>query len=116
MCTGIFPVVLKNGRLAAPHKGGDDTDVNSIKVTWKQPPAEHHNGALDGYRIFFRKNDSDLTNEDASVIKVGKDARMLKLGDLDIWTNYKIWVLAFSKVGEGPSSPPIIVRTQEDGR
>jgi netrin-G3 ligand len=57
-----------------------------------------------------------LTDEDASVLKVGKDARMLMLGDLSIWTDYKIWVLAFTSVGDGPSSSPIIVKTQEDGR
>jgi netrin-G3 ligand len=57
-----------------------------------------------------------LTDEDASVVKVGKDARKLMLGELSIWTDYKIWVLAFTSVGEGPSSSPIIVKTQEDGR
>ncbi|VDI79183.1 receptor-type tyrosine-protein phosphatase delta [Mytilus galloprovincialis] len=93
---------------------GQPVSKNSIKVTWKPPPVEKHNGEIEGYRIYFRKNDSDLTDEDATTVKVGKDARMLMLGELNIWTDYMIWVLSFTSVGDGPPSPTIIVRTQED--
>ncbi|CAC5370851.1 PTPRD [Mytilus coruscus] len=93
---------------------GQPVSKNSIKVTWKPPPVEKHNGEIEGYRIYFRKNDSDLTDEDATAVKVGKDARMLMLGELNIWTDYKIWVLSFTTVGDGPPSPHVIVRTQED--
>ena len=32
------------------------------------------------------------------------------------WTNYRIWMLAGTSVGDGPKSPPIDIKTDEDGR
>lgn len=37
------------------------------------------------------------------------------LDELKRWTTYRIWVLAGTSVGDGPSSFPITVRTHEDG-
>lgn len=37
------------------------------------------------------------------------------MDELKRWTEYKIWVLAGTSVGDGPRSHPIIVRTHEDG-
>lgn len=37
------------------------------------------------------------------------------LDELKRWTEYRIWVLAGTSVGDGPPSYPITVRTHEDG-
>ena len=38
-----------------------------------------------------------------------------KLEELKKWTQYRIWLLAGTVVGDGPPSESITVRTQEDG-
>ena len=38
------------------------------------------------------------------------------LDDLEINTLYSITVAAYTRVGQGPSSQPVVVRTKEDGK
>ena len=38
------------------------------------------------------------------------------LHDLEINTLYSITVAAYTKVGQGPSSQPVVVQTKEDGK
>ena len=35
--------------------------------------------------------------------------------ELKKWTEYRVWMLAGTIVGDGPSSYPVLVRTGEDG-
>jgi receptor-type tyrosine-protein phosphatase F len=42
------------------------------------------------------------------------NATRFVLDELKRWTTYRIWVLAGTSVGDGPSSFPITVRTHED--
>jgi len=37
------------------------------------------------------------------------------LEELKKWTQYRVWLLAGTVVGDGPASQAITVRTQEDG-
>lgn len=77
---------------------------------------DERNGVVTGYKVYYVKNEPDLTEDDAEVVTVNPDARGLTLGQLSIWTEYKIWVSAFTTTGDGPKSQPIIVSTDEDGR
>lgn len=43
------------------------------------------------------------------------NATAIVLDELKRWTEYKIWVLAGTSVGDGPRSYPMTVRTHEDG-
>lgn len=38
------------------------------------------------------------------------------IDELRRYTEYKVWVLAGTSVGDGPKSYPLIVQTQEDGK
>ena len=38
------------------------------------------------------------------------------LDDLEINTLYSITVAAYTRVGQGPSSQPVVVQTKEDGK
>ncbi|XP_062594902.1 receptor-type tyrosine-protein phosphatase F-like isoform X2 [Saccostrea cucullata] len=89
-------------------------DSRSIKVTWKPPPKDQQNGEIRGYKIFYVKYDPSQTDQDATSSSVGAENQEIVLGKLEIFTEYKIWVLAFTSVGDGPSSPPIRVWTNED--
>lgn len=53
------------------------------------------------------------SDSEASVIKLNSTSFLLD--ELKRWTEYRIWVLAGTSVGDGPSSYPITVRTHEDG-
>ena len=38
------------------------------------------------------------------------------IDELKKWTEYRVWMLAGTIIGDGPSSYPVLVRTGEDGR
>ncbi|RUS75353.1 hypothetical protein EGW08_016875 [Elysia chlorotica] len=95
---------------------------NEIRVTW-QPPAEGaRNGRLLGYRLFVRQ--VGVAGSDQAETVVDRDVNTRDgvprpnmetvLGGLETWTTYIIQVLAFTKVGDGPKSMPIEVKTDED--
>lgn len=83
----------------------------TIAVSWLPPPLERSNGRIIYYKVFFvevGRSDSEAT------ITTLNETRIV-LDELKRWTEYKIWVLAGTSVGDGPRSHPIIVRTHEDG-
>lgn len=43
------------------------------------------------------------------------NARDFLMDQLRKWTDYRIWILAGTSVGDGPATDSIIVRTDEDG-
>lgn len=53
------------------------------------------------------------SDSEAAVIKL--NGTSFVLDELKRWTEYRIWVLAGTSVGDGPKSYPIVVRTHEDG-
>jgi receptor-type tyrosine-protein phosphatase F len=80
-------------------------------VSWEPPPAERSNGRIVYYKIFFveqGRSDSEATVTTLNSTKIILD-------ELKKWTEYKIWVLAGTSVGDGPRSYPINIRTHEDG-
>lgn len=105
----IVPSAAPQAVSGMPYK-----DSRSIKVTWKPPPKDQQNGEIQGYKIFYVKNEKSQTDQDAKSVSV--EAEEIVLGELEIFTEYKIWVIAFTTVGDGPCSQPIRVWTNEDGR
>lgn len=57
--------------------------------------------------------ESGLSDSEASVTTL--NATEIILDELKRWTEYKIWILAGTKIGDGTKSYPITVRTLEDG-
>lgn len=87
----------------------------SLRVVWAPPPENKQNGMIIYYKIFYvhkQKSDSEAT---VVTIK-NADTREYVLDDLAKWTDYRIWMLAGTSVGDGPKSKPIDVRTDEDGK
>ena len=91
-------------------------DSSSIRVTWDPPPIEQQNGHIAYYKLYY----VEASRPEQEAVEV-----MLKspqpsgteflLEELKKWTQYRIWLLAGTTVGDGPRSDPITVRTQEDG-
>lgn len=81
----------------------------AIRVSW-QPPAERANGRIAYYKLLCVE--SGRGDSEATVVKLNQTTFVLD--ELRRWTEYRIWVLAGTSVGDGPSSYPVTVRTHED--
>lgn len=90
---------------------GEAVSPTSIRVSWEPPPAERSNGNIIYYRL--QVVEAGRSDSEASIIKLN-DTNFL-LDELKRYTEYRIWVLAGTSVGDGPNSYPITVRTHEDG-
>ncbi|XP_053961046.1 tyrosine-protein phosphatase Lar isoform X1 [Anastrepha ludens] len=86
------------------------TSPTTISVSWLPPPVERANGRIIYYKVFFVE--VGRADSDATITTLNKTH--IVLDELKRWTEYKIWTLAGTSVGDGPRSHPIIVRTHED--
>lgn len=82
----------------------------SIRVSWQPPPAERANGRIAYYKLLCVE--SGRGDSEATVVKLNQTTFLLD--ELRRWTEYRIWVLAGTSVGDGPASYPVTVRTHED--
>ncbi|XP_055372235.1 tyrosine-protein phosphatase Lar isoform X2 [Condylostylus longicornis] len=110
--TPPIPVRTKQYVPGAPPRNitAEATSPTTIAVSWQPPPAERSNGRIIYYRVFFvevGRSDSEATISTLNGTKIILD-------ELKRWTEYKIWVLAGTSVGDGPRSLPVIIRTLED--
>ncbi|KAF4525355.1 hypothetical protein B566_EDAN007837 [Ephemera danica] len=77
----------------------------AIRVSWKPPPERQQNGELEYFKVqLVRSSQSD---SEASVVLVNGNSSSIVLDKLAQWTEYRVWVLAGTQVGDGPSSFPI---------
>ncbi|XP_067620711.1 tyrosine-protein phosphatase Lar isoform X3 [Eurosta solidaginis] len=86
------------------------TSPTTISVSWLPPPVERANGRIIYYKVFFVE--VGRADSEATITTLNKTS--IVLDELKRWTEYKIWTLAGTSVGDGPRSHPIIVRTHED--
>ncbi|XP_063535444.1 tyrosine-protein phosphatase Lar isoform X2 [Cydia strobilella] len=82
----------------------------AIRVSWQPPPAERANGRIAYYKLLCVE--SGRGDSEATVVKLNHTT--FELDELRRWTEYRIWVLAGTSVGDGPASYPVTVRTHED--
>ena len=94
---------------------GQALGSRTVKITWKPPPEEQQNGEVLGYRVLYAQADTGYGPNEAQEINVLADDRSSTISDLDKWTQYKVWVSAYTSVGDGPRSAVIYVETDEDG-
>ncbi|XP_028163729.1 tyrosine-protein phosphatase Lar isoform X1 [Ostrinia furnacalis] len=82
----------------------------AIRVSWQPPPAERANGRIAYYKLLCVE--SGRGDSEANVVKLNQTSFVLD--ELRRWTEYRIWVLAGTSVGDGPASYPVTIRTHED--
>ncbi|XP_049808964.1 tyrosine-protein phosphatase Lar [Schistocerca nitens] len=111
--TPPIPVRTKQYVPGAPPQNvrGEAVGPTSIRVTWDPPPADRSNGRIVYYKL--QAVEAGRSDSEAHVITL-QDNTSFTLDELKRWTEYRIWVLAGTSVGDGPSSYPITVRTHED--
>nr|CAD7459082.1 unnamed protein product [Timema tahoe] len=107
----------------------------TIQVSWQPPPTSHCNGMLQGYKMHYEALLDDqwpgvdegckLSSVLCSMFHVpGVDegdtrkttALTALLTSLRKFTNYSVQVLAFTRVGDGVVTKPVVCTTEEDVR
>ncbi|KAF6202866.1 hypothetical protein GE061_003271 [Apolygus lucorum] len=89
---------------------GEAISPTSVRVSWEPPPAERSNGRIVYYKL--QVVEAGRSDSDATITRLNDTS--FTLDELKRWTEYRIWVLAGTSVGDGPPSYPIVVRTHED--
>jgi hypothetical protein len=90
-------------------------DSRTLRVTWSPPPTSQQNGEILGYKVLVVPADAAHGPADAQEINVTPSEHSATVNNLAKWTKYKVWVKAYTRVGDGPLSPTILVTTDEDG-
>ncbi|XP_029473569.1 receptor-type tyrosine-protein phosphatase F isoform X2 [Rhinatrema bivittatum] len=85
----------------------------TIRVSWVPPPASSRNGVIIGYSVAYQAVDGEDSTK-LVVNEIGPERTSWEMGDLEKWTEYKVWVRAHTSVGPGPESSPVYIRTDED--
>ncbi|RMX41265.1 hypothetical protein pdam_00012375, partial [Pocillopora damicornis] len=85
-----------------------NTSSTSLSVTWLPVPNGFVHGILRGYRVLFK------TDQESSYRNVTTGNQSFELTGLEKFTNYTVKVLAFTSIGDGNKSDPVIVPTDED--
>lgn len=113
---------VKNPKVpeAAPQSvRAEAEDSSSVRVSWSPPPAELQNGHITHYKLYYVEASRSDKEAVEMMLKTplagGPGSTEFLLEELKKWTQYRIWLLAGTSVGDGPASEPITVRTQEDG-
>ena len=85
-------------------------------IIWEATQFLARNGKIVYYKIFYVK--STRSDPEATMIEIEKDSLKnyeFTIDELLKYTEYRLWMLAGTSVGDGPTSYPIIVKTDEDG-
>uniref|UniRef100_A0A4W6D5X7 protein-tyrosine-phosphatase n=1 Tax=Lates calcarifer TaxID=8187 RepID=A0A4W6D5X7_LATCA len=95
------------------------TSSTALLVSWRPPPLESQNGDLAGYRVRYQvvgpsEGGGGDDGEPAEEPTVPATEEQVLLQRLEKWTQYHVTVSAFTAIGPGPESEPLVCRTDED--
>uniref|UniRef100_A0A8C5LZG6 Receptor-type tyrosine-protein phosphatase S n=1 Tax=Leptobrachium leishanense TaxID=445787 RepID=A0A8C5LZG6_9ANUR len=85
----------------------------SILVSWLPPASENQNGLITAYSIKYTMLDGE-DNKPHEITGISSNSNQYLLEHLEKWTQYQISMTAYTDVGPGPESIPILIRTDED--
>lgn len=112
------PTATERTREAVPSFGPQNVEANAtssttIVVKWGDVPKEHQNGQIEGYKVYYGAN---LRLPFQYKLIPNNMTFTTTLTELRKFVQYHIQVLAYTRLGDGvPSTPPVNVRTFEDG-
>ncbi|NXA48598.1 SDK2 protein, partial [Nothocercus julius] len=93
------------------------TNSTTIRFTWTPPSPQFINGINQGYKLIAWEPERE---EEATVVTVRPDfqarAHVGYVAGLKKFAEYLTSALCFTTPGDGPRSPPQLVRTHEDAR
>lgn len=90
----------------------------NISVSWDPVIADDRNGIIKGYKVNYHSlPNGDIELEFVNITSQKQDEGEEKiLQNLNEFTNYSISVLAFTEIGDGPSSVAKVKQTLQDGK
>ena len=91
---------------------GLSTSATSIRVDWHPVPVADQNGIILTYTVTYKA----LPGGSPQRTAVSAPDTQASLTGLMKYRNYRITVFASSAKGNGPTSQPIIVTTDQDGK
>ena len=91
---------------------GQNSSSTSIFVQWGNVPAADQNGVILSYTVDYKA----LPNGSPQTEVVNAPTTHVTLTGLNEYTNYSITVFASTMKGDGNTSVPIIVITDEDSK
>ncbi|XP_041838887.1 protein sidekick-1-like isoform X2 [Melanotaenia boesemani] len=83
-----------------------------IMLTWSALLHAQRNGVILGYKVLYSEKDSE--GPPSVQLAEGEGNLSLLLLALQKYTMYVLQVLAYTRIGDGPPSNPILLRTKED--
>jgi hypothetical protein len=89
-----------------------NTSSMGIIAYWSRVPAGHRNGHILGFKVCYRKASEDPKTK----LCLSVYALSIHFGGLEPYTPYYITVLAYTNIGDGPASTPLLVWTNEFGK
>ncbi|XP_015255081.1 PREDICTED: receptor-type tyrosine-protein phosphatase S-like [Cyprinodon variegatus] len=102
----------------------ESVSSTSLRVSWQPPQLEAQNGELAGYELKYQRVSGTGEEEEAGggesqgseveKFLIAAHQRQTVLEGLEKWNWYNITLAASTAEGIGPSSPPILCRTDED--
>lgn len=97
------------------------TGPRSILIEWSPVPQQYVHGILRGYHVYYKTGKPKVKRSTSLVgvikaMSVNKSSHNLEITGLEPFTSYDVWVAAFTDAGSGPSSTPVTVVTDEDGK
>ncbi|CAH3013986.1 unnamed protein product, partial [Porites evermanni] len=84
----------------------------SITASWQLPPAHSRNGNITGFKLFYEKEDPAGSPVSTIIMNDGA-IRVKTVTRLDKHTEYEFKILAFTSVGDGPTTTVRTMRTKE---
>ncbi|XP_068728102.1 uncharacterized protein [Montipora capricornis] len=84
----------------------------SVKASWQLPPTGSRNGIIRGFKLFYRKKNSDNQPKLFHISNASIRAETMK--ELMKFTEYEFQVLAYTSLGDGPKSSFLFAKTMED--
>ena len=93
--------------------------TRSVEARWRLPPANSRNGILKGFKLLYKKKDSDdhyVIRNISEVPKGNNTLTVYTVNGLDENTEYQFQVLAFTSAGDGVKSFVLTAKTLKDGK
>ncbi|XP_010784288.1 receptor-type tyrosine-protein phosphatase delta-like [Notothenia coriiceps] len=95
----------------------ESASSSSLRVSWRPPPMEGHNGELAGYELRYQRVSGaggGVQGLEGKGLPIPALQGETLLEGLEKWSWYNISMAAFTAEGTGPKSLSVICRTNED--
>ncbi|XP_041970407.1 contactin [Aricia agestis] len=100
---------------APQNVGGGGGKIGDLTITWTPLPKSAQNGPGIHYKIFWRRNGTEVEYQSLLLKDYGNiGMHVVHVSLENFFTPYTVKVQAFNDLGAGPESQPVIVYSAED--